>query len=157
MGRLAFAVPTRPTGRFTLFQISLTTCQPGRAYSAGMTTKHPLLIVFVLAAMVSGCAARSTAPVFTFRAEQVPLASGEPGGQNADGQVLDASAPDAQQPQRPASRAERMWAGAIIGAVAGAVLASTVGQEACLGKPRWHCTAMGGSYGAVIGILVTRK
>lgn len=50
-----------------------------------------------------------------------------------------------------------MWTGAIIGATAGAVLASTVGQESCLGKPRWHCAALGGSHGAAIGILATRK
>ena len=79
-----------------------------------------------------------------------------------DGEVsvagfLEAPPTAATQPRSAASRRKRMWTGAIIGAVAGAVLASTVGQEACRGKPRWHCAAMGGSYGAVIGILATRK
>jgi hypothetical protein len=47
--------------------------------------------------------------------------------------------------------------GAMIGAGIGAVLASTIGQEACLNAPRWHCAAKGGvtlgALGALIGWL----
>jgi len=32
-----------------------------------------------------------------------------------------------------------------------AVLASTIGQESCLGEPRWHCAAKGALAGALVG------
>jgi hypothetical protein len=54
------------------------------------------------------------------------------------------------------SRKVRVVSGAIVGAAVVAVLASTVGQEACLGGPRWHCAAGGAAYGAAIGALAAR-
>jgi hypothetical protein len=43
--------------------------------------------------------------------------------------------------------------GALIGFGIGAVLGMTVGQEACLNEPRWHCARVGIS-GAMIGAAV---
>ena len=41
--------------------------------------------------------------------------------------------------------------GALIGFGIGAVLGATVGQEACLHSPRWHCAVGGGAMFAAIG------
>ena len=51
----------------------------------------------------------------------------------------------------------RTWSGvgtgALIGFGAGAVLGMTIGQEACLNEPRWHCAKVGIPFAAV-GALV---
>lgn len=44
--------------------------------------------------------------------------------------------------------------GAIIGFAVGAVLGTTVGQEACLHSPRWHCAVGAGTMFAAIGGLI---
>ena len=44
--------------------------------------------------------------------------------------------------------------GALIGFGVGAVLGSTVGQEACLHSPRWHCAVWAGTMFAAIGAAI---
>ena len=44
--------------------------------------------------------------------------------------------------------------GAVIGFGVGALLGSTVGQEACLHSPRWHCAVAAGTAFGVIGAAV---
>ena len=44
-----------------------------------------------------------------------------------------------------------MAKGALIGFGIGAALGATVGQEACLHSPRWHCAVGAGTMFAAIG------
>jgi hypothetical protein len=57
----------------------------------------------------------------------------------------------------PSPQLDRTWrhvgTGALIGFGAGAVLGMTVGQEACLNEPRWHCAKVGLPF-AAIGAVV---
>ena len=59
-------------------------------------------------------------------------------------------------PASAAGTGRRVATGAAIGFGIGAVLGMTVGQEACLNEPRWHCAKVGAPFaiiGAVIGWL----
>jgi hypothetical protein len=49
-----------------------------------------------------------------------------------------------------------LWDGAVIGFAAGALAGATVGQEACLNEPLWHCAVPNGLVFAGIGALIDR-
>src|SRR5262245_44274065 len=63
----------------------------------------------------------------------------------------------AQPAPPPASKAgsgKRVVTGAAIGFGVGAVLGSTIGQEACLDSPVWHCAVGSGAlFGAIGGLI----
>ena len=58
-----------------------------------------------------------------------------------------------RHPPASARTWRRTGMGALIGLGAGAALGMTVGQEACLNEPRWHCAKVGIPF-AAIGALV---
>jgi len=57
----------------------------------------------------------------------------------------------------PHAKRNRILAGAAVGFGIGAVLGVSIGAEACLNEPRWHCAVKGGvtigALGAFIGWL----
>lgn len=53
-----------------------------------------------------------------------------------------------------AREGDRLWNGIIIGAGIGIVAGTTIGAEACLDSPMWHCAAGGAAVWGGIGALV---
>jgi hypothetical protein len=81
------------------------------------------------------------------------------GGPIANAIASEAVRFDAERSPRPPHQAHaaRTWSrtatGALIGFGAGAALGMTIGQEACLNEPRWHCAKVGVPFAAVGAVI----
>jgi len=77
------------------------------------------------------------------------------GGQNENSLRVDGERLQLDTTSRPRMAPSRRstLTGGLIGFGIGGVLGMTVGQEACLGEPRWHCLKVGVSF-AAIGALI---
>ena len=105
----------------------------------------------------------STSPLFAEEKAEIPasvtvhqMATDGPIAKAIASEAIRLDAERSPQPQhqaRVASTTSRTATGALIGFGAGAALGMTVGQEACLKEPRWHCAKVGVPFAAV-GALI---
>ena len=96
-----------------------------------------VLVAAVLAGVPAGAEERTVQPIARSIHAHAARLAGQPGS---------------RVPATNAARTGRSVAkGAVIGFGVGAVLASTIGQEACLDSPRWHCAVGGGVLFGLIG------
>jgi hypothetical protein len=115
-----------------------------------------------------GCLASTAPPVSAQEKAETPMSfdSRSPASQAADPRARTGPSGDLfwVARERPALRAalsrnvapsrDSILTGGLIGFGVGAVLGTTVGAEACLHEPRWHCAVKVGVPVAAIGALI---